>query len=128
MLVDPKDLQGATAFWKNEDEITRKAKQYVIGLKKRQCYDFHDIRPEAYDLKAGKGAGDLGKPGGKSKGIKKADTGGGGGDGGEDAPAPEAPKAIPGFENDDTAALLKAKASGLAVNKQSALATAMEHI
>jgi hypothetical protein len=125
MLVDPRDLQGATAFWKNEEDITKLAKKYMAGLRKRKAYDFHDINPEAYDLRADKNM-DVGKAPAKSKGGKK-----GGGDLGavgeagedeEDDDVPAAKKvatnALPGFENDETAALLKAKASGLAVNKQ----------
>ena len=45
MLVDPKDLQGATAFWKTEDELTKLARKYMIGLRKKKAYDFHEINP-----------------------------------------------------------------------------------
>jgi hypothetical protein len=105
----------------------------MIGLRKRKAYDFHDINPEAYDLRAGKG-NDIGKPASKTKGTKAggAAAGGGGEPEGEGEDAKKAAGPLPGFENDDTEALLKAKASGLAVNKQqggsNAMATAMEHI
>ena len=53
MLVDPKDLQEAKDFWKTEDEITKLAGKYIRELKTRKVYDFHQINPEAYDLRAG---------------------------------------------------------------------------
>jgi hypothetical protein len=54
MLVDPKDLADAKDFWKQEEDITRTASNYIKELKNRKVYDFHAIKPQAYDLRAGK--------------------------------------------------------------------------
>ena len=51
MLVDPKDLADAKDFWKSEEDITKLARKYMTDLKKRKVYDFHDVNPEAYNLK-----------------------------------------------------------------------------
>jgi len=53
MLVDPKDLQDAKEFWKLEDDISKLALKYIKELQTKKVYDFHKIKPEAYDMKAG---------------------------------------------------------------------------
>lgn len=61
MLVDPNDLAGATNFWKTEDELTKVARGFIKELRTRKVYDFHDISPEEYNLKAGDAGGKGGK-------------------------------------------------------------------
>jgi hypothetical protein len=112
MLVDPNDLQDAKEFWKNEEEITKVAAQYIRGLKRQKVYDFHDINPQAYDLRAGmdgKGKKNIKR----EKGVKKG-GGEGGGEGGKKEKKGD-------DDEEDMAKVLEQKQAGLAVNKQSAL-------
>jgi len=87
MLVDPNDLAGATNFWKTEDELTKVAREFIRKLRKQKVYDFHNIAPEEYNLKAGDAGGKGGKVGKKAKGSgggKAAAKAGGGGDDDDD--------------------------------------------
>lgn len=91
-------------------------------------YDFHNIAPEEYNLKAGDAGGKGGKVGKKAKGSgggKAAAKAGGGGDDDDDK---KKKKKGDGDEGDDVSKILEQKQAGLAVNKQSALQTALEHI
>lgn len=72
MLVDPKDLMDAKDFWKNEDEIGKLAGKYIRDLKKKKVYDFHNVNPEVYDMKAGQDI--KGKKDVKREGKKKGDV------------------------------------------------------
>lgn len=128
MLVDPNDLAGATNFWKQEDELTKVARGFIKELRTRKVYDFHEISPEEYNLKAGDAAGKGGKAAKKSKGsgggkAAKVDRAGGG-EGDDD----KKKKKKGDEEGDDVTKILEQKQAGLAVNKQSALQTALEHI
>lgn len=127
MLVDPNDLAGAVNFWKTEDELTKIARGYIKELRKRKVYDFHEISPEEYNLKAADGPGKGGKAAKKAKGsggAKGAASGKAGGDEGDD----KKKKKKGDDEGDETTKILEQKQAGLAVNKQSALQTALESI
>jgi hypothetical protein len=54
MLVDPRDLDNSTAFWKTEKEVGEAAFETIKDLRDRKVYDYHGVNPDPYNYKQGK--------------------------------------------------------------------------
>ena len=51
MAIKIEDLNKDGGFWKEEEQITKKALDHLKELKRLKVYDFHKITPQTYDLK-----------------------------------------------------------------------------